>query len=176
MNEPLEHLYFNWLCVKVTDSLSHSTSTKFYKLLSELHRTEFVWLLSGDDNRAEDGCDLRKEFLREAQLDADAFWLTESCSVFEMLIALSRRASFDTGDSPKNWFWIMIDNLGLANLSDASRSNRNVVAGVLDTFIWRTYNQNGDGGLFPIRNTRSDQRKVELWYQFSEYIYENDIV
>ena len=63
MEEPIENLYFNWLYTKVSDVKNQTPTTKFDRLLILLHRTEFVWLLSGDDNRAEDGRDLRIEFL-----------------------------------------------------------------------------------------------------------------
>lgn len=175
MEEPLESLYFNWLCAFVTNASKRSTAPKYYKLLGELHRTEFVWFLSGDDNRAEDGCDLRKEFLRAAQLEADPFWLTEGCSVLEMLIALSRREAWDTERSSKEWFWTMLENLGLATMTDTTNINKKAIESILDVLVWRTYDRAGNGGLFPLRYTKNDQREVELWYQFSEYIYENDI-
>ena len=37
----------------------------------------------------------------------------------------------------------------------------------------REYSDNGHGGLFPLKNPKKDQRKVEIWYQMTEYINEN---
>ena len=32
---------------------------------------------------------------------------------------------------------------------------------------------NGTGGLFPLKRPRVNQRRVEVWYQMSEYLMEN---
>lgn len=177
MSEPIENQYFNWLYTKVCDTNTHSPSLGYVKLLRQLHRTEFVWLLTGDDNRAEDGCDLRGEFLSDAFMRTDnEHWLLEGCSVLEMLIAFSRRASFETDDSPRDWFWKLLDNLRLTEFTDATRVNSAVVQDILDRFIWRTYHFNGDGGLFPLDYTTNDQRGIEIWYQFSEYVAEKDLI
>ena len=49
---------------------------------------------------------------------------------------------------------------------------RDIVADAMAAIIWRTYDSNGYGGLFPLRNPREDQRKVELWYQLNAYLLE----
>ena len=65
MNEPFEEAYFKWLCAKVDHTNVPTPSLTHWNLLRILHRNEFVWLLTGDDNRAEDGVDLRHAFLLE---------------------------------------------------------------------------------------------------------------
>jgi hypothetical protein len=37
----------------------------------------------------------------------------------------------------------------------------------------RTYSKLGKGGLFPLRSSAYDQRKVELWYQMAAFMTEN---
>ncbi len=91
MTEPLENLYFNWLCAKVIHVENPTPSLTYWKLFRELHNFEYVWLISGDDNRAEDGLELRTEFLMEVNLPDDPVWSGVGCSVFEMLIAFSRK-------------------------------------------------------------------------------------
>ena len=59
MDEPIESLYFNWLVAKVTDPHARTPSQTHWKLLRELHSNEFVWHVARDDNRAEDGVNLR---------------------------------------------------------------------------------------------------------------------
>jgi hypothetical protein len=49
------------------------------------------------------------------------------------------------------------------------------VAQRLETFVWRNYDRKGVGGIFPLYRSRRDQRRVELWYQFNEYIEEYGI-
>jgi len=176
MAEPLENLYFNWLYAKVCDVRTTSKKKQFEVLLQELHRTEYVWLLSGDDNRAEDGCELRDEFLTASNIEVYDGWGEDGCSALEMLVAFSRRAGFETSDIPSKWFWVMLENLGLSGLSDSTNPNRDDIQAILEVFLWRRYNALGHGGLFPLRETEYDQRYVEIWYQFNEYLYQNNIM
>lgn len=176
MGKPIEELYFNWLYAKVCDPLAESKSQKFEVLIRELHKTEFVPQVPGDDNRAEDGCDLRDEFLDTVHEKADDVWMSYACSVLEALIALSRKAAYNTSSDIRTWFWRMLSNLGLAELSDDVNPNPNHIQQVLDVFVWRMYDHNGNGGVFPLTNTEYDQRYIELWYQLNEYIHQNHIV
>ena len=175
MGEPFEALYFNWLCAKVIDIRLTSPSLTYWTLLKTLHTTEFVWLISGDDNRAADGRDLRREFLILGEIPDDPDWRTiEGCSVLEMMIAFGRRANFETDISVKDWFWEFIDNLGLKEFSDATNPDPNEIADILEPFIWRMYDVNGNGGMFPIRDLHEDQRNVEIWYQFCGYLVDQN--
>jgi hypothetical protein len=175
LNEPIEEVYFNWLYFKVAYEMNPTPSLTFYTLLRDLHSTEFVWLLSGDDNRAQDGLDIRREFLRESFLGQDSHWMNIGCSVLEMLISLSRKAEFETELTARQWFWIFMTNLELSELSDAQSNISSRVSEILDVFVWRTYQSNGVGGAFPLKQARDDQRQVEIWYQFYAYLNENDI-
>lgn len=173
MDEPIESAYFNWLCNKVMYNDGPRTpSNSHYRLFRELQNTEFLWTIDApmDENRAADGLDLRHEFLIEARAEADPAWLNLGCSVLEMLLAFARRASFATGDSVKYWFWKFLDNLGLSDFTDASSVRSSEIENILERFIWRTYEYDGRGGLFPLDNPQHDQRKVEIWYQFWEYL------
>lgn len=176
MDEPIEEVYFNWLYSKVASVDVPTPSLTHWTLLRDLHNTEFVWLVHGDDNRAEDGLDVRHEFHRNVRLDGnDLPWMHIPCSVLEMLIAFSRRAEFQTDMPARTWFWIFLENLGLAQCNDAKHGITQRVSSVLDRFIWRTYRANGQGGMFPLSNPREDQRKVEIWYQFCEYLVDQEI-
>lgn len=175
MDGPLENLYFKWLCAKVNYVMSPTPSLTYWRLFRILHTTEFVWLLSGDDNRAADGVELRIEFLYEGDIPDHPEWLSLGCSIFEMLIAFSRRAQFMTEISAKDWFWEFLENLGLKDFNDGSEFDEEEVKIILDNLIWRTYNRKGEGGIFPISIPTGDQRKVEIWYQFSEYLLDKDL-
>lgn len=173
MDGPLEHSYFNWLYSQVSDAYPPALYRQ--SLLGELHRIEFTWILNFDGNRAEDGCALRIEFLNDENLAPYFNWLNEGCSVLEMLIAFSRRASFQTDQSPRDWFWVMLDNLGLLDLNDSVEDNCKQLKDIVDVFLWRTYGSNGKGGLFPMRHTQNNQRKIEIWYQFNEYLHDQKL-
>ena len=170
MNEPLENLYFNWLCAKVMRVENPTPSLTYWDLLRALHGTEFVWLLSGDDNRAADGVELRVEFLIAADIPDHSDWRSQPCGLLEMLIALSRRAEFQSDISAYTWFWEFIENLGLGDCNDAACCSSEDINDVLYQLVWRTYEPNGQGGLFPMEHPKHDQTKVELWYQFFEYL------
>jgi hypothetical protein len=177
MDEPIENTYFNWLCAKIIYNTHPTPSLTFWNLFTILHKTEFVWLLSGDDNRAEDGLELREEFILETNVPDDPEWRVGTvvgCSMFEMLIAFSRRAEFMTDISYLSWFWEFLENLGLKELNDGADISHEGVTEVLDRFIWRTYDVNGRGGMLPLDRPKHDQREIQIWYQFCEYLVDQD--
>lgn len=163
---PLEELYFNWLCAKVLDV----NSPNYIQLMQVLHNNEFVWINRYDENRAADGVELREYFLMETRLTADPQWFDIGCSVLEMLIAFANRAAFETDISTRDWFWEFLTNLNLNEYRQVAGKQKEEIEDILHTFLWRTYNSSGEGGLFPMCNPEQDQRKVEIWYQFCEYL------
>lgn len=176
MNEAVESLYFNWLCSNVIDARNTTDpSQTYWDLLKVLHGTEFVWVVPMDENRAEDGKDLRREFIILANTPDDQEWRNHlGCSVLEMLVAFSRRAEHMTDIPAKTWFWEFLENLGLRECSDAVDMEKQDIVEALETFIWRTYEADGKGGLFPMYNPLHDQRQVEIWYQFCEYLEDHN--
>jgi len=174
MEEPLESLYFQWLCAKVIYVRNPTPSLTYWKLLRILYRTEFVWLLSGDDNRAADGIELRTEFLLEGDIPDNPEWRGIGCSILEMFIGFSRRAEFTTAVPARDWFWEFLENLGLKEFNDGSEFDPREVEAILDQFIWRTYNRKGEGGIFPMDSPNGDQRQIEIWYQFCDYLVDQD--
>jgi hypothetical protein len=174
MNEPFENAYFNWLCAKVIDTRKTSPGLTYWALFGILHRTEFVWELMGDDNRVEDGKELRREFILMEELPDNPEWRTVlGCSVFEMLVAFSRRAEWLTDRPAREWFWEMIDNVGLRESNDGN-IDPNQVVDILDQLIWRTYDEHGNGSLFPLRMSAADQKHIEIWRQFCEYLVDQE--
>lgn len=174
MNKPLDELYLSWLYECVANPEITNPSRTFWNLMQHLYTKEYVWLIPNDDNRVEDGRFLRDEFIEDLVLDdIDPDWMDLGCSMLEMMIALSRRLSFQGGGEPRDWFWHLIDNLGL-RIVDSQRFPKSKVEEVLDRQIWRTYKSNGAGGLFPLQHPRHDQRDVELWVQLNEYLLENE--
>jgi hypothetical protein len=75
-------------------------------------------------------------------------------------------------------FWDIVNNLHLEKYTDNNytRSSEKQVATRIDRFINRTYRPNGQGGLFPLIKPHEDQTKVEIWYQMSAYLMENNLL
>lgn len=174
MNQPLDELYLTWLYSQVGSIRAVHPDRTHWSLIRQLFKKEFVWTVPNDDNRVEDGKDLRYEFMTVNELDElDHEWMSLGCSFLEMLIALSRRLSFEAEGKPSWWFWKLLSNLGIEPYSDSMNYDALRVDRILDQVIWRRYARDGKGGLFPLRHSRKDQRKIEIWYQLNEYLLEN---
>lgn len=179
MNAAFDEDYFQWLYGQVGSTASRSPRRSFWSLARKLYSAKFHWTIRNDDNREMDGIQLRFEYIEaRGTEDYDLRWATRECSILEMLIALARRASFETSKTPDEWFWLMLDNLGIGGISDAHYENRSEdhIHEAIGRLVTRTYERDGRGGLFPLRSPYGDQRKTELWYQMSYYILENDPV
>lgn len=128
-------------------------------------------MVPNDDNRVEDGRDLRVEFINDTQFyNITDEWMEMGCSMLEMLIALSRRLSFVSSGEPRAWFWHLLKNIQLDTITDDGSYSEKNVEDILNTVIYRTYEPNGVGGLFPLKNAQDDQTKVEIWYQLAAYL------
>jgi hypothetical protein len=172
--KPLDELYFEWLYGQVGQVGGKDPSAGYWKLFKLLYDKEFVWTLLNDDNRAEDGRALRVEFLTEEHYQIEPLFFDYPCSVLELLIALSRRLSFEGDGDPRSWFWEMINNLGLYNYRDGGQVPERRINAILDDFVWRSYQADGRGGLFPLKHPEEDQRDVEIWYQMCAYLLERE--
>jgi len=175
VDEPLDELYFQWLYSQVADPRAKDPSLTYWKLLRLLYSKEFVWLVPNDDNRIEDGKDLRRIFLQEKEIDpdrVDSDWMDLGCSVLELMVALSQKLAFEAEGSAAYWFWDLMRNIGLNRYNDRGRLPKSRVEDILNDVIFRQYDADGTGGFFPLRNPQEDQRQIELWYQMSSYILE----
>lgn len=176
----IENDYFEWLFELVCKN-RYSNQTSYRKLLMELHRKPFRFLILMDENRAEDGVKLRYRFAREYDYPIDNAdeYIVGLCSVLEMMIALAIRCEEDymdnavIGDRTRQWFWNMVTNLGLGSMDD-NRFDRLLVNDILERFLNREYEPDGRGGLFRIKNCDTDLREVEIWHQMCWYL--NNIV
>lgn len=167
--------YFKWLYDLVCGK-KYSKSISYERLLMRLHDTEFVYSILMDENRAEDGVDLRYRFGEEYGCPEEAkLYLTGPCSVLEMMVALAVRCEEHLmcdsryGDRTSQWFWGMIVNLGLGSMTDA-HYDRDFVDETIDIFLRREYEPNGDGGLFTIKDCKFDLRTIDIWYQLNWYL------
>lgn len=173
MSKPLDEMYLEWLYCQVGDPAIKDPTRTYWRMAKTLYTKEFVWLIPNDSNRIEDGKDLRYEFVDQSGLnDVDREWIHLGCSMLELFVGLSRRLAFQADGEPRDWFWQLIVNAGLDEYNDTYRGLEKPVSEILDRIIWRTYNSDGHGGLFPLQSPERDQREVELWYQLNAYILE----
>ena len=169
--------YFEWLYEGMCGN-RYSKNISYRKLLEHLHNTNFRYTISNDKNRASDGIDLRYSFALSQGCEDEPELITDylkgPCSVFEMMVALAQRCESvmddpKIGDRTGQWFWGMINNLGLGGMNDNCYDEQ-YVDDVINTFLDREYKSNGKGGLFTIRNCEYDLREVEIWYQLCWYL------
>lgn len=164
--------YLQWLAEQV-DCPEH-----YSRLFEKLFNRTFTWRIVNDVNRAGDGIALRGRYIDETGAQATEDIFMRPCSVLEMMIALACRIEDDImfdpalGDRAPQWFWMMIQNLKLDGMDDDNFDDENV-NNILNVFLDRTYFMNGSGGLFPLKRPKHNQRRVEIWYQMSEYLVEN---
>lgn len=169
--------YFDWLCSFVCRN-KRVGAFSYEKLLSQLHETTFKAIIPRDENRAEDGMDLRYRFALEhddcsVNLIMDV--LAGPCSVLEMMVALAICCEETYMDNPNignrtgQWFWNMVKNLGLGSMNDNEFDGRRVYIS-LERFMRREYDPDGKGGLFRIKYCDRDLRDVEIWHQLCWYL------
>lgn len=174
MSAILDEQYFEWLYAQICPVKQKNPARSYKNLFWLLFTKEFIWWIPNDDNRVEDGRDLRFEFLEDKQIECDDHnWLHLGCSMLEMLMGLSERLAFETNADPVEWFWELLENLDLRKYNDRVQIPETDVHEILDRVIWRTYDRDGTGGLFPLKHAERDQTQVELWYQLNAYILEN---
>lgn len=162
--------YFHWLEPQVREG-GHQRRT-YSDVLMLLQTKEFVWQVPNDDNRIQDGLDLRTEFLHEAGAPSYVV-LDAPCSVLEVLVGISRRLAFMAEGSQEGWAWQLLVNLELHRMHDPLSHRKTAqVDEILERLIWRNYNPDGTGGFFPLSWPEEDQTKVEIWYQMSAYVEE----
>ena len=166
--------YYIWL-------IEESGLAENYSMLgNKLHRTPFVWMIDRDGNRAEDGKTLRylysceRNFVGEEAEKVDEY-LCGPCSLLEFLVALARRIEIDimaeggVDDRTSEWFEDMLDNLGLLEFDD-KHYEENRVDYILNRFMSRKYDENGNGNIFKNTEKGRDKggphfRNLEIWSQ-----------
>lgn len=168
----LDERYLTWLYSQVGMARNTRPSSSHWLLCRQLYQKPFTWFVPNDGNRFVEGVNLRFEYLDDSDDDLTQAWIDDDCSVMEMLVALARKAAFETSGQPSEWFWKMISNVGLRRYTDETynRDTEMVVNEALDIIVERDYDKDGNGGFFPLINSREDQREVELWFQLQAYV------
>jgi hypothetical protein len=163
--------YFDWLYDQIQGG-------SYVLLCQIMHETTFRVLVDYDENRVGDANELRRNFMTLTRIEPldEADLALPDATIFEVLVCLARRAEDQTGLPMQAWFGMFIENLGLRPFIDENfAQHRGQAVRALHRFNDRLYRPNGQGGLFPLRSPRGDQRHVELWYQMAYYLTENEM-
>ena len=172
--------YFDWLCRKV----GMNEEKSYFEMAAALHAIAFRPgnRIETDRNRAQDGLDLRVEFMNRHGKRGSAI-NRGPCSMLEFLIGIARRMSFimcedeaEADSKTEHYFWKLIRNLQLLKLDDDRYFTLNgdfFVQEAVDRVLMRTYGSDGEGGLFPLHGDYGDQRNVEIWYQMQYWLGEH---
>jgi hypothetical protein len=137
----------------------------------------FYEIVPNDENRAEDGKNLREEFFTETKV----FPRIDSCTLLEMMVALAGRLNaeaytFEDPDRNNYWFFVLLLNLaGNQNWEDQMMDplTEQMMVRQMTKAVKREYKYDGSGGFFPLKSPREDQRRVEIWYQMMAWLDEN---
>lgn len=166
--------YLQWLTGKISDE---PLSTNDLKLLGLLYSIPFKYIIEYDSRRRDDGVGLRDLFEYETGEAAD--W-NAPCNVLEVLVSIATYVAEDVIGTHYNtrrtyeWFWMMIDNLGLRGVGDVDDpAVKNYICKTVDRWLSRKFDYNGNGSPFPIKRPKEDQRKMEIWKQICAYIVDN---
>lgn len=157
--------YYLWLESLVNDG-NHS------KLVRYLYEQPYRWQFTLDENRAAGGINLRRTFAFENGINLQDVG-NGPCSILEMLIALADRMTEMLSDDIFNWFWTLMSNLRLDWFTDDYQFDEGRINDILNVWLDRQYDANGNGSLFPVHGYSGDCRNLDTWGQMNVWISEN---
>ena len=173
----LEDRYLDWLELQATGQ-----DRSYDSLLDFLYTKPYIYTLRMDENRAEDGIELRYIFGSENGIEYEDILsgldTGRDCSMLEMMVGLARRCEnqimvdMEEGVQPDRWVRVMLTNLGLSSQTNENFDEEKADY-ITDRFLAHQYSYHGDGSLFSVCHPRHDMRKTDLWYQAMWYLTEN---
>lgn len=163
--------YFEWLCNKIWSPVIDICN--YDRLLSFLYDTEFKWKNARDSNRAHDGISMRKEYKYEGNVDRSVS-LERPCSVLEMMVALACRCERDIMDDPDLgdrthiWFWSMVQNMGLLDMT-----NRDFDIDFVAERVEKVQSGSENYDYFVVDSTRKKDKNAEIWRKMIHWLNRN---
>ncbi len=179
MASGLKSEYFDWI-YKLVIAKPYSGGHSYRLLLKYLDSVQFTYSNPMDANREDDGVDLRYRFGYENDVPDSAITAyldNRPCTVLETMAALCFRCeehimSDDSlGDRTSRWFMEMLGSMGISDMYD-TRFDAAKVGRTVGVMLDRRYSVNGKGGLFTVKEPRTDMRRAEIWYQMCWYLDE----
>lgn len=164
-----ETRYFRWLSNRV----NVRAQSPAWHTIQALHECDFQWSVDFDENRAEDGKHLRREFAFDHDSsDIPPEWFDEPCTFFEMLVGISDKMAIQLDRTTATSFWHIMRNLGITKSAAMELGG---LYAMVDAVNNRRYYRDGFGGMFPLHNPLLDQREVEIIQQMYDYILEKKL-
>lgn len=168
--------YLEWLKHFVMQG--SQSASKYKDFFNLLHEIEFTYCLPMDENREQDGINLRARFLYEHNYkEENLYYLENPCSVLEMMVALTLRCEenlawdpYECGDRTGVWFWKMVSNIGLIGHIEGNNFDSVFVNDKISKCLERNYQPNGRGGFFIVQKAPKDMRDVDIWTQANWYL------
>lgn len=174
----MDELYYDWMISKVCNRIQ---KRRYSVLLQFLNDVPYHYTVPMDSNRESDGAELYRTFAYETGNSDDPSYynrdLEDGCSVLEMMVALAIKLEniMDNfkSDTTGQWFWYMIDSLGLSYM-DNHHFDAYGTSDILECWMDGIYDgETGVGGLFILPdNHGEDLTKVEVWCQAMWYLGE----
>jgi hypothetical protein len=174
-----ERAYLRWLVE--TFCMSPDGELRFFEhhmLTEQMFRKDYYYIVRNDENRAEDGTYLRYLY----HLEHPGATIPQTpCSFLEFLIGVGRRLSEILAEGEELpvylYFWELAANLGLDVYNDERYGYEDtpfIVDDIMNRLMDRKYDRKGVGGLFPLEEEgHRNQRRLEVWYQMQDYMFEN---
>ena len=153
----------------------------YLHLCEVLQNCAFLSLVQMDENRREEAIDLRYEASGDIQ-DIVEGPFSYTCSVLELLVVMVRRMNYEMLDSQYEsgigrWTGEIFANAGFDAFTnarfEADENAVNEAKELISDIVYRRYGFDGEGGFFPLKNPKHDQRYCELLTQMNDYIAEN---
>lgn len=170
----LKASYFDWLVdlVRMQENLI---------MMRTLHSIEFYALIDLDNNRGEDGKQLREVFAEKHPEFGNYEALNGPCTMLEMMIALcirmeeiARKTTFQK--LLCHFFTEICTNLGIFNCKNPDEISEKVhcflekkpLKGRFVSFFWHNVS------FLKSKMTQEYLEKTEIWYQMQAYLQEKD--
>lgn len=171
--------YLSWLQT-IGGADNNSFGNGYNILFKTLHEIPFKVVLERDKNRISDAFKLRDMF-KDVTCYAMYDCIEDMPVTFlELIISMALRMEFiisssEDIDETGKWVWVLLNNLNLEWFDDITWTDDSEIEVhyICEVVMDRTYDINGYGGLFPLKASTDDQRKIELWYQMNHFLNEN---
>ncbi len=146
----------------------------YFEIARILFETPFRAVLIFDQNRSLEAFSMREWLFGSVGKDYKG---PVNCLEILWSVAL-KMSDLSVGNDgyldPREGFWEIFSNLGLDKFEEIrSISEGREASFLINRWLDRGFDRRGNGGLFPLKKPRKDQRKVEIWYQMQEYLEEN---
>ena len=181
----LDNHYLCWLMNQI--HIEGGGPEGYSKLCEVLQGCAFLTFVRMDENRREEGMDLRDE-AEDDMNTGDIYGITVddpfpyTCSMMELLVVMTRRMHYEMLDSEYEadigkWAVELLTNAGLSGFTnsafDKDNNTRNEAEMIIKDIVYHRYGFDGEGSMFPLRQPKYDQRTTELLTQMNNYLAEN---